>query len=73
MIKVLRCDNCGKINPPHFDDNPCLCGACACPGGFYTSAIVPDVPGPIMGTNGKVCRYRLQFPFRLVWRGWWTL
>lgn len=70
-MKIKRCDNCGKTNPPIFDNNPRLCASCATPGGYYRSIDCTE-PGT-MGANGKINWRRLQFPFRISWRGWWTL
>lgn len=67
MIRVKRCDNCGRVNPPILDGNPRLCAACATPGGFYKTET------GTLGANGKINWWRLQWPFRIVWRGWWTL
>lgn len=70
-FRVRRCDNCGKLNPPIFDNNPRLCGACATPGGFYRAG--HTVGGVHYGANGKVNYWKLQIPFRISWRGWWKL
>jgi hypothetical protein len=67
MIKIKRCDNCGKFNPPTLCGNKRLCGACAHPGGFYRR------DGDTLGTDGKINYWRLQLPFRITWRGWWRL
>lgn len=68
MFKIKRCDNCGKINPPPFNENNRLCGACAEIGGFYQT----DRNSRI-GANGKINYWNLQFPFKIIWKGWWTL
>lgn len=67
MFKIRRCDNCGKFNPPILGGNPRLCAACATPDGFYS------MPGEKLRALGKINYWKLQFPFRIQWRGWWTL
>jgi len=60
-LTIKRCDNCGRLNPPIYKGNPRLCGVCISPDGFYD------------GANGKIGRWRIQFPFAITWRGWWRL
>jgi hypothetical protein len=67
MIKIKRCDNCGKFNPPALDANGRLCAACAHPKGFYS------VPGQALKASGKINYWRLQAPFTIEWRGLWKL
>ena len=66
MIKVKRCDNCGKFWPKHLGDNKRLCGEPECidEKGFYKE---PDSP---IGTWGKIGWWKLIFPFNITWRGW---
>lgn len=68
-MKIKRCDNCGRFNPPIFDNNPRLCAVCATPDGFY-DAVNSYIP---MKANGKINYWKLQFPFTFNWRGWWKL
>lgn len=67
-MQRLRCDNCGTFNPRTLGGNPRLCGepGCATPDGFYS------MHGEPLRANGKINLWRLQFPFRIEWRGWWT-
>ncbi len=69
LITFRRCDACGKIDPPRYNGNDRLCGSekCLTLGGFYRAS------GEDVGTNGKVGWWRLRFPIRIQWRGWWTL
>ena len=75
LFKIKRCDNCGKLNPPVFDNNPVLCKACATPNGsqkrngFYQGIGVDKG----MGTDGKIGFYTLQLPFAFYKRSWWKL
>jgi hypothetical protein len=66
-MKIKRCDNCGKFNPPIFENNPRLCAACAVPNGFYALQREKNR----IGANGKISYWHLQFPIRISWRGWW--
>ena len=68
-IRIRKCDSCGKINPKRFEGNDRLCGeeACVSEEGFYRKAL------GVLGTNGKVGWYRLQWPLRIRWRGWFGL
>lgn len=67
ILDFRRCDECGRINPPAFYGNRRLCGACASADGFY------KISGRELGANGKINYWRLQLPFGIVWRGWWSL
>lgn len=67
MFKIKKCDNCGKINPKLYENNPRLCGECVTENGFY------KLNNSNLGANGKINLYKIQFPFRIYWRGWWTL
>ena len=65
-MNITRCDNCGKINPRKYNNNPRLCGEKEClhEKGFYKSK------GMTHGTNGKICKVKLRFPIK--WIGFFT-
>jgi len=70
-FRIKRCDNCGRFNPPLFDNNPRLCGACVEPRGFYKKVGEKDFDA--IGANGKINYWTLQFPISIQWKGWWKL
>lgn len=65
-----RCDNCGKFNPPILGGNPRLCKACAGP--KESGRYMYQMENEALATNGKINYWRIQFPFAISWRGWWT-
>jgi hypothetical protein len=64
FIRARECDNCGKINPPIFNNNKRLCASCATPDGCYKN------DERTLGANGKLRPVCLQIPFK--WIGWWS-
>lgn len=69
LARRRMCDGCGRRNPKWFEDNPRLCGECAVPGGLYKTGHDHRA----IGANGKIGLYRLRWPIRFYWQGWWTL
>ena len=67
---IKRCDNCGMFSPPIFDNNPRLCVNCASTRGLYGAVNDPTIK---LKTSGKINNWKLQFPIKMSWCGWWKL
>ena len=62
IMKIRRCDNCGKVNPKTWKGNERLCGEKGCLVGEHNP-----------WSCGKVGWWKFQFPIRISWIGFWRL